>query len=459
MIRSLIGRVFGKKQNRADADAPDIIGPDKHDISPERISTCAKKVVSELQRAGFKAFIVGGAVRDLLMGMDPKDYDVATDATPEEVHALFRRSHIIGRRFRLVNVICGRETVEVSTFRGFKALSADEQSTDESGRILRDNTFGSQREDAMRRDFSVNALYYDPTKGEIWDYQNGLGDIKAGVLRMIGDPETRYREDPVRMLRAVRLSAKLNLTLDAATRAPIVLLADLLTQVPPSRLFDEMLKMFFSGHAHESTRRLRQEGLHHGVLPLLDVVLEQPLGEKFITLALQNTDLRIREDKPVSAGFLFACLLWHEVLASWEKTKADMPPIPALNFAMEQVIQAQIEKLAIPRRFCASIKEIWSMQPRFLRRTGGAPFRLLSHPRFRSGYDFLLLRCQSGELPEELGVWWHEFQAADDHGRHRMLPSDDGQPKKKRRSRRRRAAAQEATSPISLDQAQPPTGE
>lgn len=457
MIRSLIGRVFGKKSPRP--DTPEVAGPERHCIRPDQISVCAKKVVSELQRAGFKAFIVGGAVRDLLMGMAPKDYDVATDATPEQVHALFRRSHIIGRRFRLVNVICGRETVEVSTFRGFNAASADESSADESGRILRDNTFGSQREDAMRRDFALNALYYDPTKGEIWDYQHGLADLKAGVLRMIGDPEKRYREDPVRLLRAVRLSAKLDLTLEPATRAPIGPLAGLLNQVPPSRLFDEMLKLFFSGHAYESTRRLREEGLHHGVLPLLDVVLEQPLGEKFVSLALQNTDSRIREGKPVSAGFLFACLLWHEVLATWEKTRADMPAIPALNNAMEQVIQTQIDKLAIPRRFCASIKEIWGMQPRFLRRSGGAPFRLLSHPRFRSGYDFLILRCQSGELPDELGAWWDTFQDADEATRRSMSAADDGQPKKKRRSRRRRSAAREGTVPTTPDPASPASGD
>ena len=443
MIRRIIDRVLGKHSG-----GPRIIPRRQHGIANTHISPCAVKTTSVLQDAGFKAFIVGGAVRDLILGKEPKDFDVATDATPEEVNHLFRRSRIIGRRFRLVHVMCGRDTVEVSTFRavhsndhGIDEEDVDRQ-TDASGRVLRDNVFGDQEEDAMRRDFTINALYFDPNSGEVWDYHNGVSDLKSGVLRMIGDPITRYREDPVRMLRAVRLAAKLNLKLDKATRAPIKNMADLLEAVPPSRLFDEMLKLLLSGHALESMKWLRAEGLHHGLLPMLDVVLEQPMGERFITLSLKNTDERISQDKPVSPAFLFASLLWHEVLVSWQKNEAEgMPPIPALNDAMEQVIQAQVEKLAIPRRFTTIMKEIWGLQPRLLKRSGVRPFRLLEHPRFRAGFDFLQLRCESGEVDVEVGEWWEKFQNSSENERKAMLKPEAAE--KKRRRRRKKPANRE----------------
>ena len=437
MITKFLGRVFSGRIFKG--GQPKIIPFGSHGIARERISRCALTVTQTLQRHEFAAFVVGGAVRDLLLGREPKDFDVATDATPEEVRRLFRRSRIIGRRFRLVHVMCGPETVEVSTFRGGDAAEDDEaRRSDEHGRILRDNVFGNQEQDATRRDFTINALFYDPASQEIWDYHDGVDDLRKRRLRMIGNPEKRYREDPVRLLRAVRLAASRGLEIDARSRKPIRALADLLANVPTSRLFDEMLKLLLSGHAVECVTKLRREGLHHGLLPLLDVILEQPLGERFVMLALKTTDERIRAEKPVSPAFLFAALLWHEVLAAWKSIEAKgVPTIPAFYQAMEQVMQVQAEKLAIPRRFGAEMKEIWALQPRFLQRAGRRPYRLLEHPRFRAGYDFLLLRCESGEVNPDVGGWWTRFQRAGQAEREQMLLQDT-EPKKRRRRRRRK---------------------
>jgi poly(A) polymerase len=451
MIKKLLQRVFSSNSSKKQAGrkSPDHsagkakqIPVKAHGIDRRLISQGALKTIEGLQKAGYEAYIVGGAVRDLMLNKRPKDFDVATNATPEEVNKVFRRSRIIGRRFRLVHVMFGPETVEVSTFRGSHltdSADADARMT-ESGRILRDNVFGNQEEDALRRDFTANALYYDPITEIVYDFHNGVADIKAGILRMIGNPTQRYREDPVRMLRAVRLSAKLGLKLDRATEEPIPKLADLLSDVPPSRLFDEMLKLFLSGHAIESANALRQHGLHHGLLPLLDVVLEQPLGERFVMLALRNTDERVLLDKPVSPAFLFATLLWHEVLVAWKKYEAQgHRPIPALHLAMNEVIDIQAEKLAIHKRYSATMKEIWGLQPRFEQRAGRRPFSLLEHPRFRAAYDFLLLRCESGELPADIGQWWTDFAEADATTRTGMLLPDTG-PRKKRRRRKKPAA-------------------
>jgi poly(A) polymerase len=459
MIKKLLQRVFGAgknstKKQKTSASARRAINkksgstakriPSKvHRIDRKLLSTGAIKTTEGLQKAGFQAFVVGGAVRDLLLKKRPKDFDIATDATPEEVNRVFRRSRIIGRRFRLVHVMFGSETVEVSTFRGSHLDDSDDALARiaENGRILRDNVFGTQEQDAARRDFTANALYYDPSTEEVLDFHNGVADIQAGVLRMIGDPATRYREDPVCMLRAVRLSAKLGLKLDPATEAPIPELADALHDVPPSRLFDEMLKLFLSGHAMDSAAALRRHGLHHGLLPLLDVVLEQPMGARFVNLALRNTDQRVLEDKPVSPAFLFATLLWHEVLVAWKKYEArDERTIPALHMAMEEVIDIQTEKLAIHKRYSVTMKEIWGMQPRFEQRGGRRPFGLLEHPRYRAAYDFLLLRCESGELPMEIGDWWTKFAEADADTRAAMLLPDTAPKKRRRRSRKKSPA-------------------
>ena len=326
----------------------------EHGVARTRLTPATLKVCDALRDAGFAAYVVGGAVRDLLLGIPPKDFDVATDARPEQVKPLFRRAFIIGRRFRLVHVMLAQETIEVSTFRAADAASADK---DQHGRVLRDNVFGSIEEDAKRRDFTVNALYYDPATEEVIDFHGGLGDLKKRLMRVIGDPETRYREDPVRMLRAVRLAAKLGLAIEASTRAPIRGLAALIDTVPVARVFDEMLKLLLSGHASACLRQLRAEGLHKGVLPLLDVILDQPLGERFVTLALAQTDERIRTERSVSPAFLFAALLWHEVLAEWKARLArDEPPIPA-RAAMDTVSMrsAKLPSRASSPPPCASL--------------------------------------------------------------------------------------------------------
>lgn len=448
MIRKLLRRVF----RRPDADSklePAVIPVDQHGIRREQISPVAFKVCNVLQENGHKAFVVGGAVRDLLIGHPPKDYDVATSATPEQVRDLFRRSRIIGRRFKIVHVMSGRETIEVSTFRASHDVESAE--TDEHGRVLRDNVFGSQAEDASRRDFTVNALYYDPGTETIIDYHHGVADIRQKTLRMIGDPRARYREDPVRMLRAVRLGAKLGLSIDPAARTPIREMAELLENVPAARLFDEMLKLLFSGHAVKCLEQLRAEGLHHGLLPLLDVILEQPAGERFVWLSLENTDDRIRAEKSVSPGFLFATLLWHEVLANWENRKlAGESPQPALFEAMDNVLDSQARKLAITRRIGADIKEIWALQPRFERRAGKAPYRLIEQPRYRAGWDFLRLRAQSGEISMDLVDWWLRFAHAGHDEREALLAQpfpDEGSPKRRKRRRKPAKAVAEVTAP------------
>jgi poly(A) polymerase len=439
MIRKLLRRVF--RRGQPTPHPLETIPASRHGIRRERVSPGARRVCETLQKGGFRAYVVGGAVRDLIAGIEPKDFDVATDATPEQVRGLFRRSRVIGRRFQIVHVMQGAETIEVSTFR---AAHDEDTLKDEHGRVLRDNVWGTMEEDAARRDFTINALYYDPGSGVVLDYHRGVDDLEKKTMRMIGDPRTRYREDPVRMLRAVRLAAKLGLRLDPKLQAPIRDMADLIDNVPAARVFDEMLKLLFSGHAVDCVRRLREEGLHHGLLPLLDVILEQPLGEKFVMLSLANTDERVRAGKAVSPGFLFATLLWHEVLANWEaRKKAGELPMPALYAAMDEVLDQQAEKLAVTRRIVGDIKEIWALQPRFDKRAGRAPLRLLSQPRFRAAWDFLVLRGQSGEIDAELVDWWREFQDASDARREEMLLPDTA--KKRRRSRGRGRKATERT--------------
>ena len=439
MIKRFIRRVLGLS-----SETTLRVPREKHGLARERLSPAAVKVCSVLRDAGFAGYVVGGAVRDLLLGIEPKDFDVATDARPEQVKPLFRRAIIIGRRFRLVHVMLGPETVEVSTFR---SADADTSEKDEHGRVLRDNVFGTQEGDARRRDFTVNALYYDPATEEVVDFHGGLADLKKRVMRVIGDPETRYREDPVRMLRAVRLAATLGLTIDPATREPIREMAPLMERVPPARLFDEMLKLLLSGHASACLRQLREVGLHKGLLPLLDVILEQPLGERFVTLALAQTDERVLAGRPVSPAFLFAALLWHEVLAASKARQArGERPVPALEAAMDEVLDTQCAKLAITRRLTATMREVWAMQPRFENRSGNRAYRLLEAPRFRMAYDFLALRAASGEMPAELEAWWRAFQSADPDSRKAMLLPETG-PRKRRRRRRKKPPSSDAPAP------------
>jgi poly(A) polymerase len=473
MIVAFLRRLFGTAGATAEPAPEAVAGPApaadtmrtyagaELGLHREQISGAAIRTCEGLQRAGHQAFVVGGGVRDSLLGLQPKDFDVATDATPEQVQALFRRARIIGRRFRIVHVMFGRETIETSTFR---ALQTDAQ-TDEHGRVLRDNVYGSQREDALRRDFTVNALYYDPIADRVVDYLGGVGDLKARRLRMIGDPATRYREDPVRMLRTVRFAAKLGFDVDPATIAPVRELAGLIENVPSARLFDEMLKLLESGHALACVHRLRTEGLHHGVLPLLDVILEQPHGERFIEVALGRTDERVRAGRSVAPGFLFAALLWQRVSDRWQANRAaGEHSTPALMQAMDSVLDEQAEKLAIQRRFIADMREIWGLQPR-LEKTGRGAIRAVEHLRFRAGYDFMLLRVEAGELPKELGQWWTAFVEGDAAERERLMSARPDEqragPRRRRRRSGRRASpdgtpADGASSDIAPDASDPP---
>jgi len=454
VIKKYIDKLFGRRERVTHKDArPTVYGKDKHSIQRELISRCARRTCEDLQRAGHATFVVGGAVRDLLLGRRPKDFDVATSATPDEVRSLFRRSRIIGRRFQIVHVMCGAETVEVSTFRAHFTREATDENTDEHGRMLSDNVFGTQAEDAMRRDFTVNALFYDPVKEEVWDYVHGLKDLKAKKLVMIGDPATRYREDPVRMLRAARLGAKLGLEIDAKTKEPIREMRHLLENVPQARLFEEILKLLLSGNAVECVRVLRELNLHHGLLPLLDTSLDDPETGPFAMAALRATDERLAADKPVSPAFLLAALLWGRVEKSLKKyEERGEPSIPALHSAMHEALDAQRDSLAIPRRFDATMKELWLMQPRFLQRGGQRPYRLLEHPRFRAAYDFFALRAASANAPQEAAQWWERFQEASADEREEMLVSGESGPKKKRR--RRRGKRREDAPPTPHDEGQ-----
>jgi poly(A) polymerase len=456
MIRRLIARmrqkVVAMTQSRQRPAAPVapvppvgqpkhvVVGREHHNIRRESLLRGANDTCEYLQRAGFKAFIVGGAVRDLLLGIVPKDFDVATDATPEQVRGVFRRSRIIGKRFRLVHVMFGRDTIEVSTFRAHFESEADEESTDAHGRVLSDNVFGSMAEDAVRRDFTVNALFYDPVREELWDYQGGLADLKARRLRMIGDPATRYREDPVRMLRAARLSAKLGLTVEPGTLAPVAQLKSLLKNVPQARLFEEILKLLLSGHSAACIEQLRAMDLHHGLLPLLDAALDDPRTAPFAMAALKATDERLAADKTVNPAFVLAALLWGQVQKVSAQLEAEgLKPLPALHEAMHQVLDLQRDSLAVPRRFDAIIKEIWLMQPRFAVRRGGQPARMLQQPRFRAAFDFYELRAHSGDADPEIAQWWLAFQEARDDERPDLLMNDNaGSPTKKRRRGGRR---------------------
>lgn len=463
MIKKLIKRILGGRKKPARSNDPVVLGPKEHGIDPKLVSANAVKVTKALQDAGFKAFLVGGAVRDLLLGVKPKDFDVATNATPEQVKRLFRRAFIIGRRFQIVHVMFGQDLIEVTTFRG---TGSDDVPKDAHGRVLRDNTFGEQHEDAVRRDFTINAMYYDPASQQVLDYHGGIGDIRSRTLRMIGMPEARFREDPVRLLRVVRFAAKLGFSIDPATREPMAVMAPLINNVPAARVFDEMLKLLLSGHALACLQQLRKEGLHHGLLPLLDVVMEQPLGEKFVRLALGSTDERVRQGKPVSPGFLFASLLWHQVVEKWKAYEAaGEHSLPALHMAADDVLNTQTDKLALQRKIAADMRDIWAMQPRFDRRVGKSPYRLLEHLRFRAGYDFLLLRCESGELDAEIGEWWTAFQDADGPGREALLAKkprkagDEAPARKRRRKSPRSKATGEGDSGKLVADGAGPTGQ
>ncbi len=475
MISKIINRLIGRAGPKASPKFGQrrVISESVHHIDHSLVDERAMNVVRTLQERGFEAYIVGGAVRDLLVGLKPKDFDVATNATPEEVKACFRRAFIIGRRFRIVHVVYGRgrehEVIEVSTFRAYldsndaeqvsgnertskKALSNMTHAVDASGRVLRDNVWGPQEEDAARRDFTVNAMYYDPLTGDVIDYHHGLGDANKRVLRMIGDPATRYREDPVRIIRAVRFAAKLNnlgFKIEPRTAKPLKASVGLLADVPQSRLFDEMLKLLQTGHALASIEQLKNLGMARGIYPLLDVVVERVESE-FVHAALQDTDRRVGEGKPVAPSFLLACVLWADVREGWQVRSAEMPTFPALQEAIEDVFNARIGDVSGRGKLAGDMREIWTMQPRFDKRNGSAPFGLVEQARFRAGFDFMRLRAEVGEVDEELADWWETFSTASDDTRVDMLQAvkpapravkADGTPVARKRPRRRRKPA------------------
>ncbi len=438
---------------------PRIIPRAEHGISRKNISSGALRVLYRLHESGYKAFLVGGAVRDLLLGGHPKDFDIATDATPEQTRALFRNSRLIGRRFRLCHVVFGREIVEVATFRGVGEIGdADRHVVD--GRIVRDNVYGGIEEDAIRRDFTINALYYDIADFSVRDYVGGIEDLRQRRMHLIGDPEQRYREDPVRMLRAARLAAKLDFNLSEETEAPIRELAPLLADMAPARLFDESLKLFLSGHGLESLRRLHNLGLLEQIFPATAGALAGPNSASFGRLlgyTFTSTDDRIRNNLPVTPAFLFAAMLWEPVRSLAERLAEDgTDSSVAWTIAVDRTLHQQAARVAIPKRFTYAMDEIWSLQTRFDQRQKKRVMRLLAHPKFRAAYDFLVIRAHDEpELKEQVDFWTDVQELDSEHLSQRLaaspVPRGEGDPVRKRKRSRRRKRKDDSSDEISAE--------
>ncbi|MBC7917681.1 MAG: polynucleotide adenylyltransferase PcnB [Rhodoferax sp.] len=483
MIKKFIDKLLGKAPASTGSKKPAfgkrvVVQASEHGIDPTLVDERATNVTRTLQNAGFEAYIVGGAVRDLLLGLRPKDFDVATNATPEQVKGLFRRAFIIGRRFRIVHVVYGRgrehEVIEVSTFRAYLDNAAAEQvagnektskselagmkhAVDSTGRVLRDNVWGPQEEDAVRRDFTINAMYYDPETQILVDYHNGLKDAKSRLLRMIGDAATRYREDPVRIIRAIRFAAKLSplgFKLEAKTAGPLIKSQSLLNDVPQSRLFDEMLKLLQTGHALASIEQLNKLGMARGIYPLLDVVVERA-EQPFVNAALKDTDRRVGEGKPVAPSFLLACVLWADVRDGWARRLAERQHShPALMDAIDEVFHARIGDVSGGGKLAGDMREIWVMQPRFEKRVGSAPFGMVDQPRFRAAFDFMRLRADVGEVDEVLADWWQEFSMASDDVRQELV--DTVRQEQQQQQRKSPARVQRAPAPANEQPSLPP---
>lgn len=425
-----------------------IIAREKHNISRRQISRSALKVMQRLGDGGYEAYLVGGGVRDLLLGDHPKDFDIATNATPEQVKHLFRNSRIIGRRFKIVHVRFGREIIEVTTFRDNHTESGSKHSAkSDEGMLLRDNVYGDIRTDAARRDFTVNALYYTLDHFSIHDFTGGIQDIARRKIRIIGKPETRYQEDPVRMLRAVRFAGKLDFDIDKATAAPIHKLGSLLGNIPSARLFEEVLKLFMGGYGSAVMPKLREYDLLQYVLPATDTALKQnlPFAEALIAQALTNTDKRIKNNQRVTPAYIYAAMLWPSVVAEQQKLQDDgMQPVQAHQQAAQNIISQQLQTTSIPKRFTQSMKEIWDLQHRLSRRQGKRAERLFEHPRFRAAYDFVLMREEAGEDLQGLGQWWTRYQEETPEGRETMVAKlGQGRGQNRRRRPRRRKPNQD----------------
>lgn len=451
VLRKTLER-FGGNGAKRPACVPAVVGPvvlsrDNHNISRANISNNALKVLYRLKDAGFQAHLVGGGVRDLLLGHEPKDFDIATDARPEQVKEVFRNCRLIGRRFRLAHVFFGREIIEVATFRG-PSLTSDKETSD-AGMVLSDNVYGTIEEDALRRDFTVNALYYDIRDFSVIDYAGGAEDLKAGVLRLMGDPDTRFREDPVRLLRAARFAAKLGFNIHPDTEEPMPRLAGLLAEVPAARLFEETLKLFMAGTGVEAFEKLRHYDLFGQLFPQTEEALshqDHDFPLVLVNKGLDSTDARVRDNRPVTPAFMFAVLLWEPVRLRQEQLIADgFDRLPALQQAASQVMEEQAQRVSIPKRFSMPMREIWTLQPRFENTKGKRPQRLTSHPRFRAAYDFFLLRGESGETDPQLFDWWRKFVDGNAEARQALARQDsDGQTSSKRRRRRPRRRRKDA---------------
>lgn len=393
-------------------DSKHLIPRHQHQVSKTNMSANALTVLNRLNSAGFQAYLVGGSVRDLLLHKAPKDFDVATDATPNQIRKLFKNARIIGRRFKLVHILYHREIIEVATFRGHDPVD-DNHQTNDSGMLIRDNVYGTLEEDAWRRDFTINSLYYTLTDKSIVDYTGGFSDVRNHLIRMIGDPTTRYQEDPVRMLRAIRFSAKLGFSIEDNTAAPIKSLSILIANISGSRLFEEMVKLYQCGKAESAQSQLVEYGLFAHLFPQTCHLTEKKTWpiDAFLAAALQSTDRRIQDNKPVTPAFIFAALLWFPLLQrASELRTSGVEPLPALDQAMSSVISEQNKCVTIPKRFSQVMREIWLLQFKFEKRTGARAFALLEHPRFRAAYDFMALRALAGDESIELADWWTTFQ-------------------------------------------------
>ncbi|MBA2711802.1 MAG: polynucleotide adenylyltransferase PcnB [Tatlockia sp.] len=419
-----------------------VVSRDHHNLSKTDISPNALKVLNRLNSAGFQAYLVGGSVRDLLLGKVPKDFDIATSATPNEIKKLFRNARIIGRRFKLVHIIFHRDIIEVATFRRSEIEEIDtNQQVNERGMLVRDNVYGTFEEDAWRRDFTINSLYYNIENASIVDLTGGTNDVAERKVRMIGDPDVRYLEDPVRMLRAIRFSAKLHFEIAKETAEPLPRLSPLIRHVSSSRLFDEITKLYQCGEAESVQRLLVEHGLFAQLFEQTSVLLtsKYPVNA-LICIALENTDMRIRDNKPVTPAFLIAVLLWFPLLDCAERLREEdgLDPLPALEKAMSIVISEQNKVILVPKRFTQVVREIWLLQYRFPKRQGGRAFNLLHHPRFRAAYDFLALRALAGDESMELAQWWTNFQEVNEFEQTEMIESLAPQSTTTRRRKRRK---------------------
>mgnify|MGYP003674932448 FL=1 len=433
-----------KNSGQAAPEIPQIIPRPAHNVSRKNISDAALKVLYRLHKAGYQAFLVGGCVRDALIGLRPKDFDVATDATPDEVRALFSNCRLIGRRFRLAHVRFGREIIEVATFRAAAIHEDDDVAHDDEGRILRDNVYGSIEEDVWRRDFTCNALYYNIADFSIWDYTGGVQDVDRRMLVLIGDPVQRLREDPVRMLRAVRFAAKLNFNIDPSVEAAMHEHVGLLTNVPAARLFDEFLKLFQGGHAQRTFELLWTYGLFDEMFPATSQELEQDQSfARFVQAALQNTDKRVSEGKSVTPMFLLGVFLWAPTcrIAAMRREEEKMSESQSLNIAAYDIASEQQRRISIPKRFTVPMREMMALQPRFLVTQGRRAMNLLEHRRFRAAYDFMMLLCEVGAVDNEIGEFWTEVQTLPEAERAERFGVSAKPSAKKGRKRRRRKKA------------------